>query len=484
MRIAIVTALVAMLAATSSASAAPAIGKLTQYTTPDLIVIRDGPESRVAHLERQIAQLERALELFIGYKPVANTPLRVFMIDNHLWRYYLQPSEAFYTDFIPHRFANYLVLTEGRRPNHAGEFYFGYTQGWLANRMRGAYPLWFEEGLAALMEGVSFRSNTARFEQLDAAPFKLWFPTAQMLRIERNSPEHLSIATAYAYQWQAWVMMHLATSRDTVFADQVRAYIGAINNLETVEAAAVKSFGMSLDELDAKLRTHATLNSYPLPVIPLGKVPPVKFSPGRELSQTDALEAVADLMFAGRKPVSHLRRVVEAHEELDGGPRSRLLRLQLALAERQPPLIEAALATLEPDFPAPDIARGVGVAIHDYLAAVKPETRTDEHRARLRELAFDLLGRALTARPEDPEAAWGFAMLAAEFNRELPRARQYLGHAEKILPGNFHLAEAASLVHRASGNRSAMLLALGEAARRSRNLEQRAWALRLIDEAK
>jgi hypothetical protein len=475
---------IGILAVASSVSAAPVVGELTEYTAPGLTLFHHGADARVRHIERQIPQLEKILDLMLGFKPTASTPMRVFLVDSHLWRYYLQRSEGSVTDFIPHRFANYVVLTEGRRQDFAGEFYFAYTKGWLANHVRGAYPLWFETGIAALMGNAAFHNDTARFEQLLPTPFSLWFPTAEMLRIERNSREHLSTTTANAYQWQAWVMMHLAVCHDARFADQVALYMRAVNNLENVEAAAVKSFGISLDELDARLRKHATLNSFPLPKVKLGEVAPLKFSAGRELSRAQAIEAVANLMFAGRKPASQLRQMVEGHEELDGGPRSRVLRLRLAIVEKQPPLIEAALAALEPHHASPDIARDTGVALHEHLAAAKADGIADARLAPLRDRAFELLNRALEANALDPEAAWSYAMLAVELQRDLPRALERLERAEASAPGNFHLAEATALIHRASGNRAALGSAIEKAAQRARTLEQRAWVAKVFNEWK
>jgi Flp pilus assembly protein TadD len=105
------------------------------------------------------------------------------------------------------------------------------------------------------------------------------------------------------------------------------------------------------------------------------------------------------------------------------------------------------LEALEPVMKDPGVARAVGLALVERI-------REAEAPAEFRERAFALLDQALSMRPDDAEAAWGFGIVAAQLNRQLPLAESRLKHADELVPRSADLAMSKALVYEAMGQPS------------------------------
>ena len=92
-----------------------------------------------------------------------------------------------------------------------------------------------------------------------------------------------------------------------------------------------------------------------------------------------------------------------------------------------------------------------------------------------------LLDRAVMSKPDDVEAIWGYAMLAAQLKQDLATALRRLDSGLAIASYNADLAMAAALVYEALGEQKKMIPFLVVTARMSSRTEQREWAINRVN---
>jgi hypothetical protein len=156
--------------------------------------------------------------------------------------------------------------------------------------------------------------------------------------------------------------------------------------------------------------------------------------------------------------------------------------MRLAARDRDDAVIDWLLDKLEPALADPHVARGVGLALFDRIRARQPDDLlTTEKTRALQQRALELLDGSLRARPDDPEAAWAFGMLAASTNQLLGSALQRLLSASEGMPRNADISMAIALVYETLQKPGKMIAHLQDTARFSRSAEQRAWAKRRIE---
>ena len=103
-------------------------------------------------------------------------------------------------------------------------------------------------------------------------------------------------------------------------------------------------------------------------------------------------------------------------------------------------------------------------------------------RERLSRRAFELLDRAVMSRPDDVEAIWGYAMLAARLKQDLATAMRRVDSGLAIASYNADLAMAAARIYEAQGEQKKMIPFLVVTARMSKWTEQREWAINRVNE--
>ena len=88
----------------------------------------------------------------------------------------------------------------------------------------------------------------------------------------------MSLGTSYSVRLESWGLVHMGLVADPEFGNGIFRYIDAINELVPTRNAVHDSFGMSVADIDAKLRAYlahekfkvSTLTYESLPVTPLG----------------------------------------------------------------------------------------------------------------------------------------------------------------------------------------------------------------------
>ena len=96
-------------AATAADLFGPRPGDMTSYETPEFTLVTIDNLQLRRDL-RKLPKLKRAMELSLGVdtRP-PETPTYVYVVSNQIWVRYLRPSDALNGEFVPTRFANYIV---------------------------------------------------------------------------------------------------------------------------------------------------------------------------------------------------------------------------------------------------------------------------------------------------------------------------------------------------------------------------------------
>jgi hypothetical protein len=459
------------------------IGKLRAWELPTYTLFaQDGTDPR--YLAQRLANTERAVSKLLAtpVKPIA-VPTYVWLVPRPVWNRYLAPGWAIVSEFVPRRFANYLIINADIGPADVRQaVQHEYTHHFLRTQWGGLYPLWFDEGVAQLMGTAHLYSNRAVFGPVAGSSVGTWIEMQRLFEIDKNSREYLSPAWSESVHGESWAIVHRGLLSEPPFGDKMFAYLAAINRLVPPADAMTQSFGMTYSELDASMRNY--LKERPLAAgrVKFEGAPPVTLPAGRALDSTEALEALAHVMLDTGFMPENLGEVVRTVDRLaPGAPRVTMLKLRLAVRDRR----EADALRLADSLTGEDVVtlRDTGLALFERVReTVAGDPLTAGQRTDFEEAAFSLLDRALRIDPGDPAAAWGYALLAVRLHESVDLALERLASARTRMPGHPDLAEATALALEARGEEDAMLPYLLDALRNTSSADQRARAAHRIAE--
>jgi hypothetical protein len=473
-----------LLAAAVTAHAGPRIGNLHAYETPYYtLIVTDGIDA--GQVATHIANMEQTLARMLNrdVRPTGN-PTYIYVVAGPFWSRYLGPGRAFAGEFVSRRFSNYLMLDGrvARRDRHElrRRIYHEYTHFFLHTQFRGTHPLWFDEGLAEIMEWAEMQRYGTVLRLPKQRRGEGWIPLPRLFELDKSSPEYLAADSSVRVHRQSWGIVHRGLIADRPFGARILKFLTALDRLDPIEDAARESFGMSLAELDASMREYLGKKRFEQAFVPVGRSPPIKLGLGRKLSELEARLAIARAMLDTGLNSQVAREFVESAAEL--APESAevaVLRLRVAVRDRDDAAIESLLAR----SPVTDVrfARDAGLALLERVRENPLDEKLDDsRRAAMTDRALELL--RVVADADDAEADWAFALAAAQRGRGLEEALDRLERAHTRVPDNPDLAAATALVLEASGSPESMLPWLVSTYRFSADPAQRRWAAERVAE--
>jgi hypothetical protein len=453
----------------------PRPGAMKAFETPAFsLAMDDGP-----HVRRYFANLprfERALHLAMGTTPqAAGAPTSAYVVSHQVWTRYFQPGEEINSDFFPTRFANYVIFDEAF-VSQQGVFH-EFTHRFVRTQLDGVYPLWFDEGLAGVFSYAQCTGTTVRLPTLRSSRAGNWMPLERVFLATRQSPEYVERHLTGQLHGQSALLVQRALVDDPAYGKQVFEYLGAINRLEPFATAVATGFGRDLDALDSDARSYAEKAFKNLIRFDVGAVDELRLGKGRELTKAEVLLALAGVSLDLGTRLDRTHELLDAAAKLPGGDAGALpLRLRLAGLRADDPAIDALHAQLAPRLEEPAVARAAGLALAARILKLADTAATPARTSEWVVKALELLDRSLSARPDDAEAAWTYAMLASVTGRDLPKARQRLESVRATWPRNAELASAMALLDEALGDANAQRVSLAAAARFAPDLERKRWA--------
>jgi len=420
--------------------------ELAGYT----LVAADNQQLRrdMAKLPRLNRALELALE--IDARPTG-IPTEVYVVSHSMWSRYLQLGPGIISEFVPTRFKNYIIADNSRIDRdslfHEHAHLFLYTQ---AERV---YPHWFDEGLAQIMGRAQYTATTVRFFPSERDDLGAWLPIDRVLLATRDSHDYLAEGTTDSFYFEALSLTYRALIDDRSFGKQVEAYIDALNQLQSPEQAR-NHFGVDVDGLNYHMRAWVNRTTKSEAKMMLGDIPEQPLPAGTPLPKLDALLQIANVSLDTGLGLDRLDEILTAAAREPGGARRTLVPWTRLAAKQMSdrPLLEVLRYAGPARLRDPQIARGIGLALFDRVLTLDQKPATLIDAATLMGRSFALLDRALAANPDDPEAAWAYATLAAGLKKDLDVAWQRLTPMFERLPRNPDIAHAAALLLEARGD--------------------------------
>jgi hypothetical protein len=452
-------------------------GKMTRYELPGYTLVAvDNAQLRrdMAKLPRLKAALEKSLGVEV--KPTG-IPTYYYVVSSSIWDRYLEPAPVIPGEFVPTRFANY-VLSNNARVNRQ-QLFHEHTHLYLYNQMPGVYPLWFDEGLALMMAHANYTGSKVEiFPALKNDEFG-WVPTARVLRATKTSPEYLEQKQLLSFHYQSYAMVYRALVDQPEFGKQVFNYLEAINNVATPDQA--EAMLGSVGELDSRMRAYLNETGRKRVIMDVESVEELKLPAGSPVSKLDSLLGIATVCLDAGLHIDKVHELLDAAAaEPDGAARAAPLRMRLAARLKNDAELEKLYGVLTKDPNDLQAARAAGLALYERaqsLEAAAP-ARTD-----LSTRSMKLLDRSLAARADDPDAVWAFAMQAADLKSNMDVALQRLVPMFEKLPSNPDMALAAGRILYVQGGQDLKPYATA-VLRYSHSIEQKRWAAERIQELK
>jgi hypothetical protein len=461
----------------------PDVDGIRHWSTPAFEVY--SPDTNQARtVSEQVAPIERVLSMVLG-KEVEPTgvPTWIYIAPQAVWHRYLRPSDSIAAEFVPGRFANYILMEAYVNNVWAREtLRHEYAHFFLRTQYGGVLPLWFDEGVAEIAGHSDILSKQVRIG-LPVITHGTWIPLDRLLRADKKSPEYLSHQTTNAFHFQSWALVHRGMFHDRDFGRQILAYVRAINAGVPIDEAVQASFGMSVAELDRALAGYTKRRSFRIGKFPVDWPPKVELGAGRRVGELEALEQLARIMFDTGLNPTRLGEVIAAAQKL--APESaavRVLALRLAARDGSDADIENAWRALEPQTADPVVARAAGLALFEGLRAeILSEIPPGHALAARARRAFDLLSRGEHALPVDAEAAWAFGLLSALLGLESEFALQRIKAAGAAVPRNGDLSMTQAMLHQRLEQPGEMREQLLHTVRHARTQRQILWARQRLE---
>lgn len=393
----------------------PDVDGFKAYELPEYTIVTHD-EGSARPIPRLTAQINGVLaKLLDRAERAPSSPTYVVLVPESVWIRYLRPGQGINGEFVPANFANYILLNNARDATRLGKDVFHeYTHWFLHTQRPGAEPMWFDEGLAEFVTTAEFRGERVRLGEPDTRRASGWIPLDRLFRLDKNSPEYRSPATAANVHLQSWAIVHRGLVGDPEFGKQMFAFLDALNSQQPIDAAVSSSFGVSTSTLDQAIHSYLNpgfgfvgIDRFKELRISVDPVPARKLPRGRAMSELESLQLIADIMLASGFNSERLPEVIEAVRRIAPDSSAEIaLRMRIAARDGDDAALNRLAAGVDGSVSDPTLLRGAGLALFERAE----RTGSEELSSR----ALELLDRAIAARPGDAEAAWARATLSAK----------------------------------------------------------------------
>jgi len=480
MRMQAVTFAIAGSIAATAFGGGPDVEGIAAYALPAYTLVSANPSAAQA-ATRAAAKADAILAKLVERAAAGrNGPTFVVMVPNPIWFRYLAPGSGVMGQFVSAPFANYIqVSVDGggieQRVMHEYAHLFLHTQ------FSGLVPLWFDEGVAQFVAAATFNGQTATVGEIARWPRSWpymggwwsmtpmgWMPMATLLGLDGNSRIYRDTLRSYTVHRQGWVMVHRGMAADPAqFGKQMYALLDAQNDFVPPEIAIRNSFGMSPGEFDLLIHSYSE-GPFVTRDLAVGPIPFPELPAARHVPALESLELIAEMMMASGYRANRFGELIDAMDRAaPGSPVARALRMRLAARQRSGTALDQLVKGLDAGAD-PRLLRGAGLALFERALAAQPDARPDK--------ALGLLDLATTSRPDDAEAVWAYATLAAGLKRDLSLARIRIEAMRTSWPANADLAMAAAQVYEALGENEKAHEALQDTRRLAKRPEMIRWA--------
>lgn len=433
-----------------AAAAGPDVRGTKTWHQPGYVLYSHN-EGMAATLARKLPRIERALAAVLPGEPrYVGLPVHVFLMRESVWDDYVRTGFRLHGDFVGGRFINYLLIQSDKQDVPAfNALAHQYTHYFLRTHMGDGLPLWFEDGLATMMQTAEIYETFANFNEPRLPPGHRVIPMNSLLRIGRKSSDY-ALDEPARFFFQSLTLVHRGLLGDAAFRKQTLAYVADVQGGASIDEALAKNFHMTADELGVSMLSHSRA---PVPwkhSVTYDEPPPVVLPAGEPMADIDALQFVVRIMFDSGATHERIADALAAAERMEpDNLRVRVLQLRLAARQNDDRRFDEIWNQIAPATRDPALARAAGLALFERvrLTANHP-TLTRDARLEVAGRAFDLLMLSERALPVDLEAAWALGILSAQLERDPEFALARVDQALRIAPANRDLTLAKNLLER------------------------------------
>jgi hypothetical protein len=266
-------ALSAVLLMLLAPAAAAQDGRWFRAETPHFIVYSDAREAQVREVAVTLERFDTVLRTLIPPPRESPAKLEIYLLRRRdmLWRVSPDlPSDAagFYTA-SPEIVAAFAAFRDAGGLESQEILFHEYAHHYMLHNFTQAYPGWYVEGFAEVVQTVEFRGDQAiigRFSENRAA----WLVSSSWLQMDRVLASHrqrFSRDETALFYAQSWLMTHYLML-NTGQNDPFLAYLSAIQSGGDTLEAFEPAFGMTPADFQRALRAY-TRNDLPVYGLPV-----------------------------------------------------------------------------------------------------------------------------------------------------------------------------------------------------------------------
>lgn len=489
------TVLLAFLLTTTPAAADDLLpdGDWIRVDAETFTIVANTGEDTALEMGRQVEQLRRFLDLFLGSGgPAYDRPLRMvlFRRQKHFLPY--MPHHGDRTDrvggwYVSTTQGDFMAVDASIEEAQLIVLFHELVHGWINSHLPGA-PLWLQEGLAEVFSTFALHDGEAVVGRSIPWHVETLRENSSMSAEELKSvhPEHSDYwdqDRKSIYYAQSWALVHSLFTEDR---SRFGSYLQRLRAGLEAEEAFQESFGAPLVAFMGGIDRYARQDRIRVFRVPMLASPAWENRTFRPLDEAEALVELGELLAALPSPRAglaerHFQRALELDPRASAVHRGRamLFHQQQRIAEAIAALEQAA--ALDPSDAAAHLHLG-SLLVHRWLASGEgagsnPESEPPQDLLR----AAEHFRTALELRPDDPhaQAGLGFTAIASE---DPAQGIAPLEQALVRLPWRIDLVAQLAVLQARAGNVAAARQKVDDRLRARATPDQVQWAeLAIVD---
>lgn len=326
---------------------------------------------------------------------------------------------------------------------------------------RYQYPRWYQEGFAEFLGATRFRALDVEIgglpdrgppvleyrgrERVGAIP--IWAPIEEILAsgVGRKGGEMQKFYQFYPQSWALVHYLYLVNGLTRNSENQVAQYLKAVARGAEIEEAVRASFGMTLGELNARLRAYVAHGRYRPVVLKAKRFEPTQAPTVSVLNPSDVALDMGHIAVRSRhrrEARAYYERVLAARPE-DGRARVALAMLELPKepdAEFEALLREQVVKNPQDAY----FERTYGDVLNFWATNQEEDAAERKRLARLARKHYVASWKLDDSVPETYAAYGGTYLLEGE---ETEKALKTLRHAEALLPASVWILSSLAQAH-------------------------------------
>jgi hypothetical protein len=286
------------------------VGRLTIYST------RDDKATRSFATSLQLFENTIGTLLQSEHSRLPDIPTYVYILNGSDFYKYAgwRGISAF---FQRHPFENIIVFDGEKTFAETSEGVFHeYAHYLQANVQNAAYPPWYKEGFASVLQ--TFRVQGNQIIVGDGPPYgrrvdmNRWIPIARVLAVTQRDPEYRRESLAQEFYAESWALVHMMMFERPDLGHSAAVYLRDLDDGFPEPEAYARGFTLSKDELDRALSNYLVTARINYKRLRFAQLPAVESAPLRLLPPWEADRELAGLMVRLEETKRGARELVDS----------------------------------------------------------------------------------------------------------------------------------------------------------------------------